>query len=145
MAAYSILRIFDSIWQLKSAATVIGDISCHRSSNCPNLLIVSLYDTKPVHFLSPACTNLYEMKMKKGCMIRMLESTLSCSVLMQNSYNRMMSHVDHADQWRDNTYWLDKWIGNRMWLWAKSMQGIKIILVNASMVTWNLTVISVEG
>jgi hypothetical protein len=31
-------------------------------------------------------------------MIRMLESTLSCSVLMQNSYNRMMSHVDHADQ-----------------------------------------------
>jgi len=32
-----------------------------------------------------------------------------------------------------------------MWLWAISMQGIKIILVNASMVTWNLTVISVEG
>jgi len=25
------------------------------------------------------------------------------------------------------------------------MQGIKIILVNASMVTWNLTEISVEG
>ncbi len=44
---------------------------------CKDLVAFSVYETKPVHFLSTACTNLCWREIVKRFMTRALESALS--------------------------------------------------------------------
>jgi hypothetical protein len=100
---------------------------------CKDLVAFSVYDTKPVHFLSTACTNLCWKEKEK----RVYDKDAGVNVVMkflrtemQDSYNHIMNHVDRADQMRGN-YRIDRWTRNRKWWWAIWMWGFETLLVNA--------------
>ena len=109
------------------AAVLEGD------SECPDVVAFSVYDTKPVNFLSTACTSLHwKEKTKKvfskdaGVMIlmRFLRPNIT------DDYNHGMNNVDQADQLR-GTYRFDRWMRKRKWWWAIWMWGVQLLLVNA--------------
>jgi Transposase IS4 len=87
------------------AAELVGD------HECPGLLAVSVYDTKPVHFLSMASESIkwilkeravYDPKREKNVPLKFLRLNIN------NDYNLDMGHVDLADQLRGN-YRMDHW------------------------------------
>jgi len=112
---------------LTKAAVLEGD------AECPNLVAFSVYDTKPVHFLSMSCTELkwiekvkivFDKKEEKRVQLRFLR----CKV--NDDYNNGMNGVDMADQLR-GSYRIDRWMRKRKWWWAIWMWGIQVLLVNA--------------
>ena len=91
---------------LTKAAVLEGD------AECPNLVAFSVYDTKPVHFLSMSCTELkwiekvkivFDKKEEKRVQLRFLR----CKV--NDDYNNGMNGVDMADQLR-GSYRIDRWM-----------------------------------
>jgi Transposase IS4 len=109
------------------AAVLEGD------ERCPNLVAFSVYDTKPVHFLSMSCTSLkwvekvkvvFDKKTEKRVQMRFLR----CKV--NDDYNNGMNGVDIADQLR-GSYRIDRWMHKRKWWWAIWMWGVQLLLVNA--------------
>jgi len=100
---------------------------------CKEMVAFSVYDTKPVHFLSTTCTNMCwkEIWMKvydKDSGINVVIKFLHTN--MQDSYNHIMNLIGPADQLRGN-YQMDKWTRNRKWWWAIWMWGLETLLVNA--------------
>lgn len=116
----------ESIRGMTKAAVLEGD------PDCPSLVAFSVYDTKPVNFLSTACTSLtWKEKNKK---VYNKDSGVSVAMRflrtnMQDEYNFMMSNVDRADQLR-GLYRIDRWVRNRLWWWAIWMWGLETLLVN---------------
>jgi hypothetical protein len=109
------------------AAVLEGDPACK------DLVAFSVYDTKPVHFLSTACTDLCWREIAKKVYNKDSGISVAMKFLrtnMQDSYNHIMNHVDRADQLRGN-YRMDRWTRNRKWWWAIWMWGLETILVNA--------------
>ena len=108
------------------AATLVGD------SKCPNLVAFSIYDSKPVYFLTTAAEKIvwekntrsvFDKTVKKKVKIEYYRSNI------QNFYNFYMNSVDVADQLR-NSYGFQHWIRNRKWWWALFMWGFGVLLVN---------------
>ncbi len=115
------------VWGTIKAAVLEGD------TECPNIVAFSVYDTKPVNFLSTACTSLqWKEKTKK-----VYDKEAGIKILMKflrpqitDEYNYGMNNVDQADQLR-GTYRFDRWMRKRKWWWSIWMWGLQVLLVNA--------------
>ena len=109
------------------AAVLEGD------DGCPNLIASSVYDAKPVHYLSMVSNELKWMVVKKDCYnvdsgeVEVLEFLRLKHI---DKYNQEMGNVDLADQLR-GTYRLDKSIRNRKWWWSIFFWSIGVMLTNA--------------
>jgi hypothetical protein len=102
------------------AAVLEGD------PDCKDLVAFNVYDTKPVHFLSTACTSLSLKKKSKRGFDRDAGINAALKFLrtdMPDDYNHMLNHVDQADQLRGSCH-VDKWTRNRKWWWSIWMWGI---------------------
>ena len=87
---------------------------------CPNLLAVSVYDTKPVHILSNVAEcvkwivkerEVWSDRIQKKAMMKYLRLNVI------EEYNNHMNSTDIADQLRGN-YRPDRWMRQRKWWWA---------------------------
>jgi Transposase IS4/SAP domain len=109
------------------AAVLEGD------PECPNMVAFSVYDTKPVHFLTMAATNLKWVEKCKRVFDKAEQRNVShkflrCQVI--DEYNNGMNGVDVADQLR-GSYRIDRWMKKRKWWWSIWMWGVQLLLVNA--------------
>jgi hypothetical protein len=100
---------------------------------CPNVVAFSVYDTKPVHFLS-TCVQ-YLRWIEKGK--KVYDPSEGRSIMMHflrpkiiDDYNTRMNGVDIADQLR-NQYRVDRWMRKRKWWWSIWWWGIQVLLVNS--------------
>ena len=98
-----------------------------------DMVAFSVYDTKPVHFISTAAKSLkwipikrkvWDVNSGKMVEIKFLRTEL------QNDYNHKMNDVDISDQLR-KVYCFNRWVRNRKWWWALFMWGLGVIVVNA--------------
>ncbi len=89
----------------------------HDSDACPNLFVVSVYNTKPVHILSTAAEcgewivkekKVWSNRIKKKVMMKYLRLNVI------EDYNMNMNSTDIADQLR-GSYRLDRWMRQRKW------------------------------
>jgi hypothetical protein len=112
------------------AAVLEGD------PDCASLVATSVYDTKPVHFLSMVCESICWVSKERQVfcvdtgkveLIRFLRLNIN------DSYNVDMGHVDVSDQLR-NYYRFDHWIRKRKWWWSIAFWGIGVLLVNSYIV-----------
>lgn len=109
------------------AAVLMGD------SECPDLVASSVYDTKPVHFLSMACTELKWMKQEKEVYNVEMGEIETLEFLQMNNniaYNKEMGNVDIADQLQ-GSYICDIGVRNHKWWWSLWFWGLGVMLVNA--------------
>lgn len=109
------------------AAVLEGD------PTCPNLVASSVYDAKPVHYLSMVSKEVKWCEIKKNVYnVDSGEVEVLRFLRLQHidKYNQEMGNVDLADQLR-GSYWLDKSIRNRKWWWAIMFWSIGVILTNA--------------
>jgi hypothetical protein len=109
------------------AAILKGD------NNCPDLCVISYYDSKVVYLMSVANQSLgwkvkdrkvFDKSKNKLVKIQFLRHT------MIDDYNNGMNHVDRADQLRGN-YRFDHWMRTRKWWWSIWMWGVQVLLTNA--------------
>jgi Transposase IS4/SAP domain len=102
-------------------------------TECPNMVAVSVYDTKPVHFLSMTCESIKWITKERKIFSSEMNKTTTIKYLRLNvndNYNKEMGHVDVSDQLR-NHYRFDHWQRNRKWWWSICFWGIGVLLVNA--------------
>jgi len=104
------------------AAVLEGD------ADCPSLVAFSIYDMKPVHFLSMACTSIkwhvYNKTSNQKVRMKFLRSGLI------DDYNNGMNKVDQADQ-LCGSYQFDHWICKCKWWWAIWLWGVQVLVINA--------------
>ena len=101
--------------------------------DCPNLVVSSIYDTKPVHFMSMVCTEIkWVEKIRKVYNVDtgMIETMKFLRMNNIDHYNHSMGHVDLSDQLRD-TYRMNYWIRNRKWWWSYLLWGLGVQITNA--------------
>ena len=113
-----------------------GDVKAarlHGDPACSNLIAFSVYDAKPVYFLSMACEkvrwdkntrNVYDKTKRQKVPVNYYRSNI------QNFYNYHMNSVDIADQLRQS-YGFQHWVRNRKWWWALFMWAFGMMLVNS--------------
>jgi Transposase IS4 len=109
------------------AAVLKGD------RDCPDLIALSMYDSKPVNFLSMVAEEIkwIECKKKVYCKDTGKNETMKFLRLsINNDYNYNMNDVDCADQLRNN-YRFDHWMRKRKWWWAIFFWGVGVLKVNA--------------
>ncbi|MGL5935534.1 MAG: hypothetical protein ACRCZI_07915, partial [Cetobacterium sp.] len=109
------------------AAELVGD------QDCKSLLAVSVYDTKPVHFLSMTTECIKWMQKERQVYDPQRENNVPLKFLrlnINNDYNNDMGHVDIADQLRGN-YRMDHWQRQYKWWWSIWLWGFGVLLVNA--------------
>ena len=93
------------------AAVLKGD------PKCPGLVAVSVYDTKPVHFLSMVCDKIKWLIKSRPVYDKTVSQVRKINFLRLNvndEYNYGMGHVDVADQLR-LTYKVNVWLRNYKW------------------------------
>ena len=96
------------------AAILVGD------PGCPNLIASSVYDTKPVHYLSMISNSIkWVVKEKKVFNVdtNQVEKLEFLRLNQINDYNNGMGDVDLADQLR-GVYRIDRFVRNRKWWWS---------------------------
>ena len=100
---------------------------------CPDLVASSVYDTKPVHYLS-MITEKIEWIEKEKPVYNVDSGQVEILKFLRlnyiNDYNNTMGHTDIADQLR-GSYRLDTWVRNRKWWWSPLFWGLGTILTNA--------------
>jgi hypothetical protein len=109
------------------AAMLKGD------KDCPDLLAVSIYDTKPVHFISMVAEKIDWLKKSRSVYDPDQSKMVALNYLRLNmidEYNMDMGHVDLADQLRGN-YRMDRWLRQYKWWWSIWQWGIGVLTVNA--------------
>ena len=109
------------------AAVLEGD------ADCPSLVAYSVYDSKPVHFLSMAADKLVWDRNERSVYDKAQRRVVKMPFYrtsIQNFYNHHMNSVDVADQLR-GSYNFQHWMRNRKWWWALFMWGFGVLLVNA--------------
>ena len=109
------------------AAVLDGDTAV------PDLVAVSYYDQKPVHFLSTICESIkwIECTKKIYCVeSEQMEILKFLRLNINDDYNNDMGGVDIADQLR-NYYRFDHWIRLCKWWWPIFFWSIGILLVNS--------------
>ena len=112
------------------AAELVGD------PDCPGLVAVSIYDTKPVHFLSMRCDAIKWIEKERLVYDKSKNKTIKLKFLRLNvteEYNFGMGHVDMADQLR-NHYRFDHWLRNYKWWHSLFWWGFQVMLVNSYIV-----------
>jgi Transposase IS4 len=119
------------------AAVLRGD---HK---CPDLVAVSVYDTKPVHFITMIAEELKWVECERSiyCVeTGKVEPMKFLRLNVNSDYNFKMNDVDAADQLRNN-YRFDHWMRKRKWWWSIFFWGLGIVIVNAYIcyVEFNLT------
>ena len=100
--------------------------------NCPNLVATSVYDTKPVHFLSMVCQSIKWVVLTRlvfNLETMKEEKMLFLCLNLNDDYNNSMGHVDVSDQLR-NQYRMDHWLRMRKWWWSLFMWGFGVLLTN---------------
>ena len=110
------------------AAILKGD------SVCPSLVSVSLYDTKPVYFLSNACDRLEWITKERKVYNPSTKTTFKMKFHRLNIvdfYNHNMGNVDLADQLRNHYRYDSSWHRNRKWWWAIWWWGFQVMLTNS--------------
>jgi hypothetical protein len=103
---------------------------------CPCLVASSVYDSKPVHYMSMVSSELkWVMKEKPVYNVDTGETEKMQFLRMNNinEYNDTMGNVDLADQLR-GSYRLDHWVRNRKWWWSLFFWGIGVLLTNSYIV-----------
>ena len=101
--------------------------------NCVGLVASSVYDTKPVHYLSMVCEELKWLEVEKQVYNVDTGKVESLRFLRMNTidnYNKTMGNVDIADQLR-GSYRVDHWIRNRKWWWSLWFWSLGVMLTNA--------------
>ena len=110
------------------AAVLKGD------SVCKDLLAVSIYDTKPVYFLTSATSQLYWMKKERKVYDPKTKTTFKMPFYRLNIidfYNNNMGNVDLADQLRNVYRYDSSWHRNRKWWWAIWWWAFQLLLTNS--------------
>ena len=99
---------------------------------CPNLLAVSVYDTKPVNMLSSACEDVHWVLKRRQVWSDIHKAVKTIGYLRLNfidDYNEKMNSTDIADQLR-TVYRPDHWMRNRKWWWAFLIWGLGVAATN---------------
>jgi hypothetical protein len=102
--------------QMKVRGTVKAAI-LKDDSNWPDLVATSVYDTKPVHFLSMSCSRIQWIIKSWLVYCVDTQTTEKLEFLRLNindDYNGDMGHVDISDQWQ-NYYRFDHWMRKTKW------------------------------
>ena len=101
-------------YQIKVRGTVKAAL-LEVDDSCSNLVACSIYDTKPVHYLSMVCDTLKWVVMEKpffNVETGMVETLRFLRMNTIHEYNNTMGGVGLADQlW--GTYLIDKGVRNR--------------------------------
>ena len=103
---------------------------------CKNLVASSVYDTKPVHYLSMVSSKLkWVLKIKDVFNVDTgkREHLHFLHLNRIDTYNNSMGHVDIADQLQA-FYRPDHWVCNRKWWWATWFWALGVIITNAYIV-----------
>jgi hypothetical protein len=93
------------------AAVLNGDVEC------PNLVVTSVYDTKPVHFFSTVCKPIKWIVKERPVFnvdTGRVENIWFLCLNVNNFYNHAMGNVAVPDQLQ-NTYHFDHWLRKRKW------------------------------
>ena len=109
------------------AAVLEGD------PGCPNLIASSVYDAKPVHYLSMVSSNIEWVVNTRQVFSYATgqQETLQFLRLKHiHEYNSNMGDVDLADQLR-GAYRFDRWVRNRKWWWSLFFWQMKVSMTNA--------------
>ncbi|GFH49623.1 hypothetical protein CTEN210_06099 [Chaetoceros tenuissimus] len=109
------------------AAVVMGD------PGCPNLIASSVYDTKPVHYLSMVTEELKWIIKERSVYNVDTEEVEVLQFLRMghiDKYNNTMGHVDVADQLR-GSYRLDAKVRNLKWWWSPMFWAVGVQITNA--------------
>jgi len=121
---------------VKKAAALSGTTKSARlidDPKCPDLLAVSVYDTKPVHMLSTSEESI-EWITKRRKIWDSVHEDIKIIGFMRlgwiDNYNNKMNSTDISDQLR-NVYRPDHWMRNRKWWWAFFIWAIGVAGVNA--------------
>jgi len=112
------------------AAVLKGD------SECPCLLAVSIYDNKPVHFISLIAESIKWIQKTRKAWNRNTLSLQDVNFLRVNindDYNHLMNPVDIADQLR-NQYRFDHWMRQRKWWWSIFLWSFGVLLTNSYLI-----------
>ena len=112
------------------AAVLKGD------DTCPDLVCTSVYDTKPVHFMSTICSSIKWITKKRRIFNVATQSWRMMDFLrlnMNDSYNAEMGHVDISDQLR-NQYRFDHWLRMQKWWFAIFFWAFGVLLINSYIV-----------
>jgi len=100
---------------------------------CPDLLVCSVYDTKPVHIMSTCATTVDWTTLTRKVWSTTEKKTVTIKYLHLNLidiYNKYMNAVDLADQLR-NCYRFNHWMRNRKWWWSIYLWAIGVGATNA--------------
>lgn len=109
------------------AAVLTGD------QDCPSLLAVSVYDSKPVYFLTMVAEKIFWRVMKRSvydkdrCQMKMIEYL---RLNVNDDYNTGMNGADIADQLR-GSYRFDKWLRNYKWWHSLFWWGFQTLMINS--------------
>ena len=112
------------------AAVLMGD------KDCRDLVAVSVYDTKPVHFISSICDSIKWIDKNRKVWNEAKQEFSNMNFLrlnVNNDYNNDMNAVDIADQLRNN-YRFDHWLRNFKWWWSIFMWAFGVLIVNSYVV-----------
>ena len=99
----------------------------------PNLVAVSVYDTKPVHFLTTIAKEIKWIQLQRKVwnnQTNRMEVLKYLRLEHIDMYNNNMGGVDIADQLRGN-YRFDHWVRNRKWWWSIFIWGFGQLITNA--------------
>ena len=97
------------------------------------MVVFSVHNTKPVHFISIAVLSLKCIKTKKKFYNKVTNQMIEIEFLrtnMQNEYNNWMNDVAISNQLQ-KVYCFNQWLRNRKWWLAIFMWALGVILVNA--------------
>ena len=109
------------------AAVLNGD------DECPALIACSVYDSKPVHFLSTAAKEIKWLTKDRKVYDYCVEDRVDMKFLrtnMQEMYNYGMNKIDLGDQYRGQ-YKMDYWKRQSKWWMALWLFGLQVCVVNA--------------
>ena len=101
--------------------------------DCLNLVATSVYDTKPVHFLSMSCGSIKWIVKTRDiyCVdTQKFETIQFLRLNVNNDYNAGMGHVDVSNQLR-KYYQMDRWLRSQKWWWEIYLWGMGVVIVNA--------------
>ena len=100
---------------------------------CPNIVASSMYDTKPVHYLSMVSKSIQlveKEKMVYNVDTGKVEALKLLRLNQINNYNNGMGDVDVAYQLR-GVYRLDCWVRNRKWWRSILFWSMGVLLKNS--------------
>ena len=101
---------------------------------CSDLLSISIYDTKPVYFLTNCAEKIEWIEKKRKTFDPSSREKFDLSYYRLNVidfYNHNMGNVDLADQLRNHYRYDSNWHRNRKWWWAIWWWGFQVLLTNS--------------